>query len=57
MWPLGTRVIVVHDLPLLVVDLLTFLVAHQQDHAAEQEDRSTPSDAVGPTEFPYGPVT
>lgn len=56
MWPLGARIVIMHDFPFFVVDFLAFLVAHQEDDAAEEEDGCSPSDAVGPTEFPYRSV-
>lgn len=57
MWPLGPRVVVVDDLPLLVVDLLALLVAHQQDDAAKEKDRRTPADPICPAELPHCSVT
>lgn len=57
MWPLGARIVIVHDFPFFVVDFLAFFVAHQQDDAAEEEDGRSPADAVRPAEFPYRSVT
>lgn len=56
MWPLGPRIVVVHDLPLFVVDLLALLVAHQKDDAAKEEDGRSPAYSVRPAELPYGPI-
>lgn len=44
------------DVALLVVDLLGFLVAHEQHRGAEEEDGGAPGHAVGPAELPHGPV-
>lgn len=57
MRPLGTRIVIVHDFPFFVVDLLALFVAHQQYDTAEEEDGNTPTYTVGPTEFPYRSIT
>ncbi|MPC19939.1 hypothetical protein E2C01_012867 [Portunus trituberculatus] len=44
-----------NDGPLLVIDLLLLLVAQQQHHGTEQEDGSTPANAVSPPELPQDP--
>lgn len=57
MWPLGPRIVIVHDFSFLIVDLLALFVAHQQHHAAEEEDRGAPTHSVRPAKLPYRPVT
>lgn len=54
MWPLGSRVVLMmNDLSFLVVNLLGFFIAHEENDAAEEENGGAPADAVRPAEFPY----
>lgn len=55
--PLGSRIRLVDDLSLFVVDLLALLVAQQQHHSAEQEDGCSPAHSVRPSELPYRAVS
>lgn len=57
MRPLGPRIVIVHDFPFFIVDLLALFVAHQQYDSAEEKDGNTPTYPVGPTEFPYRSIT
>lgn len=56
MWPLGPRIVIVHDFSFLIVDLFAFFVAHEEHHAAEEEDGGAPAHSVRPTELPYCPI-
>ena len=55
--PLGPRVVILHDFPLLVVDFLALFVTHEEYDTAEEENGRTPPDSVRPTELPDRAVT
>ena len=49
--------VLAHYFALLVVDLLTLLVAEQQDRATKEEDCRAPAYSVGPAKLPHRSVT
>lgn len=57
MWPLGARIVIVYDFSFFVVDFFALFVAHKKDDAAEEEYSCSPTDTVGPAEFPYRSIT
>lgn len=57
LWPLGSRVIIVHYFPFLVVYFLTLLVTEQQHNASEEEYCCTPTYTIRPSKFPYCAVS